>query len=229
MTRYQYYIASGFFNEEQIATVSELENTFDKMKVERYSPREHGVIMKKDSPLRNVLINLILNSNVDAILGSDNMVANLQGNDLGTLWEVGFWLGRCGLEGLVVINDATNVVEEFIYKMNNTPAVSGDYPEILLIENEEDINVIFTEAVEFSKLAICTDDRPPLAYLALGFLTGRGQAIERRFTYSTQNHGSNIMIAGSIANHIRVDSVDNITPEMFEYKVNKSAFNEVIE
>jgi len=228
--KYNYYLASGFFNESQTSTVTELETKLRGMNNIVYSPREHGVMLEKDSPIRNLLISEILDSNKKAINDSNKMVANIQGNDLGTLWEVGYWIGkRRDLSSLVVINDEYKVVDKFINELLGTEYPTNELDAWVVIQSENDYCALFTKDIPNVKYVITTDDRPPMSYLALGYLTGIGTPIEQIYTYSTQSYGSNIMIAGSIANHIRVDSVDKIDYGMLTYNSNKSSFNEIIE
>jgi len=84
------YIASPFFNDEQLDLVKSIERSLDSSMTEYFSPRSFGVI--KDMTPREKWLRMeeIYDSNISNILSCDTMIAVVDWPDTGTMFELGF-------------------------------------------------------------------------------------------------------------------------------------------
>lgn len=91
MNKYDFYLASPFFNEEQ----QERERAVCRILREKgyrvFAPFEHGVL-KTDATFNER--EWTFRENVDAINQSDAILAITDGKDIGTIWEAGYGYGR---------------------------------------------------------------------------------------------------------------------------------------
>lgn len=90
------YLGSPFFSPEQLATVQKLENTLRAIpRVELYSPRQDGIILKDLPPAQRLAAcHTVFKTNVDRINWCDCILANIDGRDTGTVWEMGYGYGK---------------------------------------------------------------------------------------------------------------------------------------
>ena len=89
--KYDFYLASPFFNEDQIEREERIKNLLRTYGYEVYSPREHGVV---GSLSDSVAVQETFNSNVEAINNSKNVLAITDRKDMGTIWEAGYAYGK---------------------------------------------------------------------------------------------------------------------------------------
>lgn len=85
------YLASPFFNPEQLEREERIKNKLRELGYEVFAPYEHG---KLDVDAADELRNKIYLENVFNIEDSDILFAITDGKDIGTIWESGF---ACGL------------------------------------------------------------------------------------------------------------------------------------
>ena len=87
------YLASPFFNEEQLNFVKELEQAFEKEGLEYFSPRSEGILIEMTPEEKEKKMTEIFKSNVTNITKSRLVVAVIDDWDTGTVWEMGFAYG----------------------------------------------------------------------------------------------------------------------------------------
>ena len=81
------YLAGPFFNEEQIERIDYIEDLLDRLGFDIFSPRQASRI--KPNCTKEDMIKTF-NGNIDNIDKSDFVLAILDGNDSGTLFECGY-------------------------------------------------------------------------------------------------------------------------------------------
>ena len=89
--KYDFYLASPFFNDEQIKRENKVKNLLRGFGFKVYAPMEHGIvggIASQDS------VTETFKSNVEAINNSEYVIAITDGKDMGTIWEAGYAHGK---------------------------------------------------------------------------------------------------------------------------------------
>lgn len=89
--KYDFYLASPFFNDEQIKRENKVKDLLRGFGFKVYAPMEHGIvggIASQDS------VTATFNSNVEAINNSEYVIAITDGKDMGTIWEAGYAYGK---------------------------------------------------------------------------------------------------------------------------------------
>ena len=89
--KYDFYLASPFFNEDQIEREERIKSLLRTYGYKVYSPREHGVV---GSLSDSVAVQETFNSNVEAINNSKKVLAITDRKDMGTIWEAGYAYGK---------------------------------------------------------------------------------------------------------------------------------------
>ncbi len=89
--KYDFYLASPFFNEDQIEREERIKNLLRTYGYKVYSPREHGVVGNLSD---SVAVQETFNSNVEAINNSKKVLAITDRKDMGTIWEAGYSYGK---------------------------------------------------------------------------------------------------------------------------------------
>jgi len=84
------YIASPFFNPEEIAFIQRIEQELDSYNVEYFSPRHSGTLQDMSEEEKQKSKAKIYKENIDNIRLCDIMVAVIDGRDTGTIWEMGY-------------------------------------------------------------------------------------------------------------------------------------------
>ncbi len=84
------YIASPFFNKEQLNTVKSIEKALDLARINYFSPRSEGVLIDMSDKERKKKFNDIYESNIEHMKGASFMIANIDDRDIGTAFEIGF-------------------------------------------------------------------------------------------------------------------------------------------
>lgn len=237
-----YYLASGFFNPKQIADVEEIEKIFtiDGNLVDCYSPRKHGVLkdMKMDSDFnKNIFINKILQTNIVEINKALNIIVNCRNYDLGTMWELGYFIGKnreSYHNQVILMNDEESKVDQFLFEFSKILVNYSDImkPQSNRVVVDKSGHISFNPELlssDDSEVLISIDDRNFKNMILLGYLySTRGGGLNL-YTYSEAEHGSNIMLAGTIKNHyqnVSPDALDNMT---LTTSTNKASFSKIIE
>lgn len=89
--KYDFYLASPFFNDEQINREESIKKTLRGYGFTVYAPREHGIV---GSLASQEDVTSTFNSNVEAINNSRMVLAITDGKDMGTIWEAGYAYGN---------------------------------------------------------------------------------------------------------------------------------------
>lgn len=89
--KYDFYLASPFFNDEQIKREETIKKTLRGYGFSVYAPREHGIV---GSLASQESVEATFNSNVEAINNSKMVLAITDGKDMGTIWEAGYAYGK---------------------------------------------------------------------------------------------------------------------------------------
>lgn len=89
--KYDFYLASPFFNEDQIEREKRIKRLLRIYGYKVYSPREHGVVGNLSD---SVAVQETFNSNVEAINNSKKVLAITDRKDMGTIWEAGYAYGK---------------------------------------------------------------------------------------------------------------------------------------
>ncbi len=89
--KYDFYLASPFFNEDQIEREERIKSMLRTYGYKVYSPREHGVVGNLSD---SVAVQETFNSNVEAINNSKKVLAITDRKDMGTIWEAGYAYGK---------------------------------------------------------------------------------------------------------------------------------------
>ena len=84
------YLASPFFNPEQLLLVKTIEVLIKNIGLECYSPRLDGVLQDMSPEERARSTKRIFEKNCAEIMKCDAMFAILNDRDTGTIWELGF-------------------------------------------------------------------------------------------------------------------------------------------
>ena len=85
------YIASPFFNEEQLKPVIELEELLDELGVQFHSPRQVGVLKEMTEEQRGQVAGNMFDSNIYQMDKANIIIAILDSPDSGTAFEHGYF------------------------------------------------------------------------------------------------------------------------------------------
>ena len=88
--KYDFYLASPFFNKEQVDRMQKVLQMLRFKKYIVYAPFEHGIVAQEEGP---EAIKEVFESNVQAIQSSNKVLAITDGKDMGTIWEAGYAYG----------------------------------------------------------------------------------------------------------------------------------------
>jgi len=88
------YLASPFFNKEQIDVVKHLEASIRNSNNNLYSPMRHGVLKEMSKEERAKISKKIFNENIEMLDWADIIVANTDDFDPGTMFEIGYAFGK---------------------------------------------------------------------------------------------------------------------------------------
>lgn len=88
--QYDFYLASPFFNNEQVARMNYVKNSLRNAGYSVYAPMEAGVVAAESG---KDFVKQIFDSNVEAIKNCEKVLAITDGKDMGTIWEAGYAYG----------------------------------------------------------------------------------------------------------------------------------------
>jgi len=226
------YIASPFFDDASKDWVTKKEEDFKGIKYSYFSPREDGLNFSEvKGQLRSDRIKLIFYNNYRQLQECDHICCNLMpckgSMDIGTLWELGCFIG---LHGLPDWSDSINqfyAVRDFkddilyyckelnglqeLNPINNTQTCYIRSAKELTYTQLEQIKVFNSGITPCSNDIYCsnptyivTDDFPWRLVMYMGYLYSKGIPY---YTVSFKNYGSNIMIAASSKGHISLPGI----------------------
>lgn len=88
------YLASGFFNPEQIRQMEEIYHVLEGMEglgdIELFAPFYDGIVLKKDDPDLKAKMAKVWALDIRELSSSDLVVASTQDHDVGTIFECGY-------------------------------------------------------------------------------------------------------------------------------------------
>lgn len=84
------YIASPFFNEEELNFVKQIESTMDSIGMTYYSPRKDVILQDVPKEERLKMTKQVYDNNVNNIEECDVMIAVIDNRDVGTMFEMGY-------------------------------------------------------------------------------------------------------------------------------------------
>jgi nucleoside 2-deoxyribosyltransferase len=123
------YIASGFFNDRQIAQVETIKATLLAMNVDFYSPKDECVCPADAAPLD---AKRILDENCAQIDAAKVVWVNPDSNDMGTLFELGYALAK-GKH--IVYHDMSAELTSALHEVANRSYSANAVPDIIDTSN----------------------------------------------------------------------------------------------
>ena len=85
------YLASPFFNPQQLSVVEKIEDLASSMpEYELYSPRKDGILIDMTPEQRKKASASVFRTNCKRIVESDLVIAVIDGRDQGTIFEIGY-------------------------------------------------------------------------------------------------------------------------------------------
>lgn len=241
-----YYIASGFFNKDQVATVDAVENSLIGLNLNYFSPRSESIpfFSEKNSEFKSMMTKLIFNNNLDRIDACNKFIINLENNDQGTLFEYGYIAGKFLGKNMFtyefsrsvkIMNDAINLESKVLKsgsKMLTELLPQGkDYDFISDLLTNYPLLKLYREKSQVAIL--CIDDRDPINLFLIGLCYSSKIPV---ITYSHEGHGSNVMLVHSSTHaetvkdlNILLDSLESdLLSSLNNYKGSVSDDEEVL-
>jgi nucleoside 2-deoxyribosyltransferase len=222
-----YYIASGFFNPNQVKTVDAIEASLKGLNQKFFSPRSESIAFFKESDpqIKSMMTKLIFNNNLDCMKSSNKFIVNLQDEDQGTLFEYGYIVGCMQRtnnlayemsKNIKVMNDLTNLEYLIFSNVTETEEINKgfisegkDYDFVSnLLSNYERVRKLFMN----KGLAILSiDDRNPINMFLVGLFYSEGIPV---VTYSRKGYGSNVMLVHSTYHCETEDELKSLIEEL---------------
>jgi nucleoside 2-deoxyribosyltransferase len=84
------YIAGPFFNPKQLKLIQTIEETLDHLCIPYFSPRSFGALGEMGTEERAEAIKSVYAENIAQIAENKVMLAVIDDNDVGTIWEMGY-------------------------------------------------------------------------------------------------------------------------------------------
>lgn len=227
------YIASSFFDDKSIEWVTAKEEEFDAMQIPYFSPRQYTVNFNEvDTELRSERIKSIFKTNVRKLKQCKHIAINLTPSngklDIGTLWELGYFIGHQGhidfdddeYNTLLCSPELRDIITGIIANLSSIK-INTELDRVLItkvplidkiVDTIETVNInatvmnlgtlIAKDNIEVGKKPMfLVDDYPIQSFILMGFLYARGVNYH---TTSFKGYGSNVMIAASSKGHIQL-------------------------
>jgi len=84
------YIASPFFNPEQLAYVMLVEEILEELGIDYFSPRSEGTIKEMTSEQKEANSKAMYEENINQLIECNVIIVNLDWKDTGTIFELGY-------------------------------------------------------------------------------------------------------------------------------------------
>ena len=84
------YVAGPFFNEQQIESMEKIERVLEKHSIEMFRPRFDAGQIKEMRNATNEDLKRVFNNDLNGLIDSDMIIANLTFKDTGTSFELGY-------------------------------------------------------------------------------------------------------------------------------------------
>jgi len=222
MKTLKFYIASPLFTPDQIKLIDKYESEIKRLDYEYFSPRSIGSkynFKGTDVGIKKLQILDIFHKNISNMAECTNMIAITKVFDIGTLFEIGFFLAsRRG--NLLIVEDECGI-QDLMPKVNfliekSEKLVQGkldDIDGVNSIQSFEGVENLFLS----KKLnVISIDDRPAINFILMGIL----HFFQIPFiTYSEKDYGSNIMISAISRGHLKNTSTIEAMNESSKFLV----------
>ena len=88
------YIASPFFNKEQVSFVESIEKALNAASIAHYSPRSEGILLNQTEEEKQKNKRHIYKININMISACSKVLAVIDDRDIGTIWEMGYATGK---------------------------------------------------------------------------------------------------------------------------------------
>lgn len=85
--KYDFYIASGWFNKNQARDLKNIKKVFNKLKIKYFSPKDNCAL-ESNASIKSQ--KKIFNDNLIAIKNSEFIIVNTRDKDMGTIFEAGY-------------------------------------------------------------------------------------------------------------------------------------------
>lgn len=208
------YIASPFFNEEQLKKVSTLENILDECRIDYFSPRL-GIASKvygalpETHPDLDLFKNVIFSQNLCEMKDADVLYVSPEDLDSGTLFEIGYWIGTNRLNPKPIIsfdnsytsNNLINIYKACIEDLGNYINYFNDYPKSVHVHEDKLSLVDLSDINDYDDVAymVFAEGKYSGKYLGiskvvLGYLYARGFVIN----YFDVPRKSNLMLTCAV-------------------------------
>jgi len=137
------YLASPFFNEEQLNFVKQIENKLIENNLVFFSPRRCGILKNMSAEERAARMADIFAVNINQIENSDCIVAVIDDRDPGTIFEIGFAFGlnisiftitakNYGINVMLkyATNDHFSNIDDLIEALKGNDAENAEFEEV---------------------------------------------------------------------------------------------------
>lgn len=239
------YIASPFFDEASNVHVSVLESIYDENGLDYFSPRKDTInFSEMKGKERSEAIHKIFQSNVDNLNECNRASFYLhpvRGRlDIGTLWELGYWIGKYGEvippEGYLAFYGPEDVIAKIktiqknLIRYNLSPINKLPNQSYLVYSPSESTSEQFVEesvrlngynnlspqALNENLEGYINDDKMVLVTddlpMQIFILMGYIYSKNKRYyTASFKGFGSNVMIAASSLGHLNLNGLKDDT------------------
>lgn len=115
------YLASPFFNDEQVERIEFMEALLSELNYDVFSPRKASLITK-DSTKQDMVETF--NGNVSHIDTADFVLAIMDGSDVGTVWETGYAFKA--RTPILYFRETKNKPNLMLAMSTNLPFIAGD-------------------------------------------------------------------------------------------------------
>lgn len=208
-----YYIASGFFNPEQIATVAKVEASLKGLNMKYFSPRDESIkFFEETNPeIKSMMTKLIFNNNLDSMDACNKFIVNLQDEDQGTLFEYGYIVGKKMMRtqkpvdlmarGIKIMNDRTNLEKKVLESLgvDDRKLIDFDFIskgkdfDFMMNLVSKKLNIL-TALNDYELIILSIDDRDPINMFLVGLYYSQEIPV---ITYSRKGYGTNVMLVHS--------------------------------
>jgi len=222
--KYNNYIASPFFNDDDLKRIKEVEYTLDEVKSTYYSPKDSGIILNKNlsADMKKIQGRRILDSNVDAMKDCNKMICLLHRKDSGTLFELGWWVAQY----IDPVSSYLSSKEKQLKGLNSSLLILDPIEELLndyhnflkLVELKDEVAHFSVQiltnyddlVIDCNKIYVLNvDNKPGISYILRGFLYYHDIPF---YTYSTNNQDASIITSAAGLgnfNNVNLSDIEN--------------------
>lgn len=138
------YIASPFFNDEEINRVKKMENLLESRNYQVYSPMRDGIMLTPDASIEDRFT--VYKDNISHVFDSDLVIAIVSTKDVGTSTEIGVKIGQWETERSII--KQLEMDDPDILNSNDKILLNQVSPRIITFtDNGNPINIMMLGAV----------------------------------------------------------------------------------